>query len=211
MTFLLVEDAALKAKLSGMHVTDINSPVGGRPVAVRFRLPENELADLTFPAVIIDHTGISVDHEREMRGYIQMPYAPEGYLWWDADGTANSFDPLLSNYFAEVPIPVSIDYTLTILARRQTHNIALIAELMRQSRLHPRFAYLAIPADGTVRRLEVIGGPESQAIDDENGKRLFRTLYSIRVSSELVPEQIETVARAITVGITLNYQSALYA
>ncbi len=210
MPWLLAEDAALKNKLQGLKVTDINAPAGGRPVAVRFRLPETELADMTYPTVVIDHAGISKDDEREHRGYIQIPYAPEGYANWAAADTPNSFDPTKSPYYGNFPIPMNIDYTVTLYSRKQMHNQSLIGSLTATSRLHPRYAYLAIPEDGTVRRLELMGGPETVTENDPDGKRIFRTLYSVRVSSELVPEQIDTVTKVLTTVLTLNYTTGTY-
>lgn len=75
MPWLYNEDAALKYKLQGLTVTDANNI--SRPVPVRYRLPEDELATLTYPIIIIEHVGQFPDPAREHRGYIPYGYAPD--------------------------------------------------------------------------------------------------------------------------------------
>lgn len=216
MPFLLNEDAALKAQLSGITVTDANAPTG-RPVAVRFRLPETELADMTFPSIIINHEGISLDPEREHRGYGQLPYIPEGLgtpnNWPDvnADPAVVEYDPTESPYWTEFPVPVNIDYTVMAYSRKAQHNVALVGALAQWNRIPPRFGFLGITQDGTVRRLDVLGGPRIEAAKDEQGKRVFRIIYAIRVSSELLQSEIETKTKVLNTSLSLLYQSEPYA
>src|ERR1700729_4089841 len=84
------EDAALKLKLQGLTVADANNPA--RPVPVRFRLPEDELATLTYPIFIIEHLPMSFAPERAHRNLLKLGYAPAGFpTWWAAN--ADTFDP----------------------------------------------------------------------------------------------------------------------
>ncbi|MGW3275876.1 hypothetical protein ACWDFH_31090, partial [Streptomyces kronopolitis] len=71
MPFLLNEDKALKHKLQGLVVHDATSSMG-RQVTVRYKNPEYELADATYPLVLISHTRISRDEERESRGIVNL-------------------------------------------------------------------------------------------------------------------------------------------
>lgn len=193
--WLLNEDAALKLKLQGLQVIDANAPQG-RTVPVRFRLPEVELADLTYPIIVIDHDGWYIANDREHRGFVQIPYAPEGYApWWNDTGPATTiFDPNDSPYWSFFPLPYNLDYTVTVYARIQhEHTIPLISQLAAYDRLNAKFAYLDIPQDGTKRTMQLLGGPASVVDYDENGKRLFKTIYKIRVFSELVEEVIQYV------------------
>jgi hypothetical protein len=242
MPWLLNEDAALKTKLQGLKVNDVNEPMGGRPVAVRFRLPETELGDMTLPIIIIEHAGISKDSEREHRGRERLNYIPEGYdprgIWptlvdvVDAptddgvdDRTTNARGELYDTadptkgvleddipYFAEFPIPYNLDYQVTVYSRKALHNRDLLGKLAAVDRLPHRFGYLEIPQDGTIRRLDLIGGPTEDHDKDRDGKRIFRSIYAVRVSSELIQGDVDTYYTVLSdPELTLEYQQGPYA
>lgn len=175
-----------------MTVLDANAP-GGRPVPVRFRLPETEVADLTYPIIVIEHDGWYIAHEREHRGFIQMPYAPEGYApWWNPDDPDFEIAPADSPYWSYFPLPYNLDYTISIYTRFMAdHTMPLIAQLAAYNRLNAHFGFLEVPQDGTVRTLQLLGGPDASDVYDSNGKRVFRTIYKIRVFSELVPKIVQ--------------------
>ncbi|MBD0734062.1 hypothetical protein [Streptomyces sp. CBMA29] len=187
MPFLRNEDAALKQKLTGLVVHDATSGTGGRRVAARFRSPEYELADATYPLAIIEHTRVARDPEREMRGHIKVGYSPEGYPAW-----VDYADRAASPYYSESPIPLNIDYEVNFYTRKSQHLIELTAALMGFDRLSERFGYLEIPQDSTVRRLDVLGGPDFSESQDELGKRLFAATYVLRISSEYFWDDILT-------------------
>jgi hypothetical protein len=191
--------------LQGLQVTDTNAP-GGRIVPVRFRLPETEVADLTFPLIVIDHDGWYPAPEREHRGYIQLPYAPEGFNpWWADTGPATTtFQPSDSPYWSFIPIPYNLDYYVTVYTRiMHEHTIPLVSQLAAYDRLHPKFAFLDVPQDGTKRTLQLLGGPSLIAEYDNNGKRFFQIKYKIRVFSELVP-QIAQYPKVTSMNIDLS-------
>jgi hypothetical protein len=206
MPWLLNEDAAVKAKFAGLKVTDANADADGRPVAVRFRLPESEIGEIQYPMVVIDHAGVLKDEEREIRGAGWLPYAPEGQPRWDdyGDVTASPY------HFQEFPIPYNIDYNITVYSRKARHDLMLQAELARTNRIPARFGYLEIPQDQTLRRLDLIGGPEPAHTKDGDGKRVFRQVYKIRVSSELLPAAVDEVTRVLNVQADLTYYSDTY-
>lgn len=184
MPFLLNEDKALKQKLQGLMVHDATSGIG-RKVTARYKNPEYELADATYPLVLISHQRISRDEERESRGTVNLHYAPEGYEPW-----ADMTDPTQSPYMAQMPIPLNIDYQLDVYARKELHIIELTGALMQFDLLPARFGYLPIGEDGTVRRLDLLGGPDYTESKDEQGKRLFCASWAIRVSSEIFAYEI---------------------
>jgi hypothetical protein len=193
MPWLLNEDAALKFKLQGLVVFDASAQ-GGRSVPVRYRMPETELADMSYPIIIIEHDGWFPAPEREHRGYTKLPYAPEGLApWWNDTGPATTiYDPNDSPYWSFIPIPFNLDYTIKVLARFQTdHMMPIIAQLAAYDRLHPKFGFLDVPQDGTKRTLQLLGGPAPVDMYDSNGKRVFQTVYKIRVFSELVPQVLQ--------------------
>jgi hypothetical protein len=179
MPWLINEDAALKAKLTGLVVHDANAPAG-RPIQVRFRLPEPEFADTAYPMLVIDHLSIERDPEREWHGECHLRYAPEGMPGW-----ADMNDPAGSPYYLpEAPIPYTINYQVTLYTRKASHQIEALQQLAAFDRLPARFGYLAVPQDGTVRRLDTVSGPDlADALD--GGKRVFTATWVLAVPTEL--------------------------
>jgi hypothetical protein len=185
MPWLYNEDAALKKKLQGIFVFDENAPPGGRPVPVRYRLPQDELADLSYPIIIIESVGHFPAPEREHRGRIQLPYAPEGYDEWFSgpDNAAVANSPYYSNF----PMPFNFDYIVTFYARFMVEHVQPVtALLLTEPYLPAKFGFLEVPQDGTVRSMFLTGGPDRQYGQDEDGKRMFSVTFRIRVFSELV-------------------------
>ncbi len=203
MPWLINEDRALKAKLQGLTVTDVNAPTG-RPVPVRYRVPESELAKQTFPLIVIEHAGLEKADDREHRGNILLPYAPEGSTpWWQP--TDSGWDVSASPYLADFPIPYDIRYRVLVFTRESWHDIALASSLAQFDRIPARFGFLTIPEDGTVRRVDLLGGPELVDTRDEDGKRLFRREYLISVSSEMLPSEAQQYAKAQSLALGMEY------
>jgi hypothetical protein len=196
MPWLLNEDDALKKKLQGLTIASTNKTLS---VNVRFRDPEDELAKFDYPLILISHVAISKDDSREHRGYIELPYSPEGYME-DINAEDNEGH---TGYFTDFPIPYNLDYTVEVYARFARHTRELLSILSGRDYLPQRFGYLEIPEDGTIRRLDVIGGPESTEQRDANSKRLFKETFIVRVSSELTLSQIDELHKVEAVNITL--------
>ncbi len=199
MPLLANEDRALKLKLQGLKVHDATADSSGRQVTVRYRDPEYQVADVVFPLVLITHRGISKAEERESRGMIFTRYAPEGYAPWD-DPTDLSKSP----YWTEMPIPLDVDYQVDVYCRKNVHLIQLAGQLQQFDYLPHRFGYLAVPEDSTVRRLDLLGGPEFTETKDETGKRIFQASWSIRISAEIFLADIYTVTPAERVLLDLD-------
>lgn len=172
MPWLENEDAALKKKLSGLTVVDaaLSDPVS---VAVRFIVPEDEFSDVAYPLITITHASVERDPERESRGVVEIQAPPEG------------FDPSLGPYLAETPVPYNIDYQIVLYTRLVQHRTELVRVLAGFDYLPERFGFLEIPQDSTVRRLDLLGGPQLNSGRDSNGKRLFTATWRVRVSTEL--------------------------
>jgi len=175
-----------KLKLQGLTVTDANAP-NGRPVPVRYRLPEDELATLSYPIIIIEHMPISFAPERQHRGFIQLPYSPEGLpIWWAPN--ADEFDPALSPYYSYFPLAVNMDYRVTVYARKMPEHLQpILATLATYNYLPFQFGFLNVPQDGTWRNMFLMQGPEIEYGKDNDDKRLFRASYMVRVMSEIIP------------------------
>jgi hypothetical protein len=186
MSWIYNEDGALKLKLQGLQVIDANAP-SGRTVPVRFRLPEDELASLSYPIVILEHLPASFAPERQSRGYVPLPYSPEGEpIWWDP--AALNFDPTLSPYWSYWPLAYNLDYKVTIYARKMVEHIQpLVAQLTAESYLPAQMGFLNVPQDGSFRNLFLMQGPIIEYGKDQDDKRLLRASYMIRVMSETIP------------------------
>jgi hypothetical protein len=199
MGWLLNEDAALKFRLQGLQVFDANAP-GGRDVGVRYRLPTDELANLTYPVIIIEHAGIYPDQDRMQSGVnYHLPYAPDGYPSWTTFG--QPIVPATSPYYAfYAPTPYNLDYQVTLYARFWSTQVQpLVAQLATLQRLPAKIGALYVPQDATLRTIRLLGGPEEGYGMDEDGKRLFKVVYRLRVFSELS----EYITSSIYFGGTL--------
>lgn len=196
MTWLRNEDAALKQKFNGLTVFDENAPPSGRPVAVRFRLAETELADFEFPLIVIDPPALQRAPDREHRGPTRLPYIPEDLNAQtvpsvDSEtGDVIAWDPLESEVYDspikvdDFPVPFNLDYQVTVYTRKHNHLMELVRKLAVIDRIPTRFGFLEIPQDNTVRSLELMGGPELVPAKDSDGKRLFSAVYAVRVATE---------------------------
>lgn len=217
MPWIYNEDAALKAKLQGLIVYDGNAP-DGRSVPVRFKLPEDELANLSYPILIIEHLGMYPDPEREHRSssaYL-IPYAPEGFPQWSyGEGSLGpTLDPSLSPYSGFFPIPYNFDYKVTLYGRFMTQHIRpLTATLLTEPYLPYHFGFLKIPQDGTVRSMFLLGGPDYVYAKDEDDKRLFAVTFRVRVFSELVQnvQSLESYGGTLVPVNTVSLDLSVYA
>lgn len=196
--WLLDEDRAIKTKLQGLKVADVNNP--NRPVKVVYRLPENELSDQQLPMIAIWHTSIDRDPEREQRGPVALQYVPVGgtAAWTDPGNTATS------PYVVEMPIPYRINYQIEVVTRKMLHSMSLLSALMAPDRLPARYGFLDIPETSTVRRLDLEGGPDTQEALDRDGKRIFRTQYNISISTEYPPSVGASATKVIADGVNLE-------
>jgi hypothetical protein len=213
MPWLRNEASAFKQKFTGLTTP---TPNQGAPadVGVWFRTPENEIRDMTFPAIVLEYAGVNKADEREHRGVTTLPYIPEefpdaGYQSVDEQTgepvtfspglpEGEDFDPNNSPFkVRDYPIPYDVDFTVTIYSRYQDQLLPLVTALSKIDRIPPRFGYLEVPEDGTVRSLFVIGGPELVTGRDGEGRRLFQAVYRVRVPSELSLYDIEQITTRI--------------
>lgn len=171
MTFLLSEDKALRDSLLGMVVHDqkADGQDVDRSVRVYFGQPDQELTPQLYPYVTIDMIDIQRDPTREMRGKTSSSYLAPANL------------PEGQSFEVDIPIPVNIDYQVTVFSRHPRHDRELLTQINFQ-KLPQRFGMLQLD-DGTVRRLDVMGISKRDAT--EQAKRLFINAITVRVSSEV--------------------------
>jgi hypothetical protein len=195
--WLLAEDTALKAYLSGMTVADRRNNT--RPVTVFFRNPPAEERDTVFPYVTIDLVDIEVDHEREHQGHVDwsyMSYVPDGVA--PADGF---------KYTSEWPTPYILTYQVIANSRDPHHDRQLAQQLSGLK--FRRSAGMAVEADNTVRRVDLLAHfgrnvDEPVAAGGGEPKRLFQHVYMVGVSSELLPGTVAQVQEALAVVPTID-------
>lgn len=221
MPWISNEARALKAKFDGLTITDAAST--DRPVEVWYRDPENEVRDMTFPSIVLEHGNISKANDREHRGVTTLPYIPESFQPGPAasvdeqTGTPVSFDPggtegedYNPNYspfkVRDFPLPYNLDFTITIYSRFQTELMPLVGQLAQIDRIPERFGYLEVPEDGTIRTLDLLGGPEIVSTRDGEGRRLFQAIYSVRVVSELNLYDVQQITTRIN-SVSLDLQT----
>jgi hypothetical protein len=100
---------------------------------------------------------------------------------------------------------VNLDYQITTYARQPRHDRQIINALFSTNRLPLRFGLLAIPEDGTVRRVDMMGFVKRDTTEQD--KRLFRNIYNVQVSSEFLPAQLVQLYEVLTPpNITLQEQ-----
>lgn len=193
MPFIMNEDKALKAKLSGITVADSGNPT--RPVGVWFGQPDKEIRYQSYPYITIDLIAVNVDKEREHRGDVVLSYTPEGY-------NPNE------EYRTYFPIPINLDYQVATWSRQPRHDRQIMAELFKTDRLPFRFGGVVVEEDNTIRRLDLLSFAKRDTTD-QDGKRLFNNLYTVRISSEMLPYPLAQLQYQVTQNpnISFTYQN----
>lgn len=209
-----IESEALKEKLGGVMVTASTYPAG-RAVPVGFVGPDFELKTASYPGIYLSYAGMSRAGDREHRGGTNLMYAPPGLpanvlVPKDMDNKDSvltepwnlTFDKRSSPYTVfDHPIPYNLDFNITVVTRNYAQMFEIIAQLDETERIPARFGGLEVPQDGTIRTLELLGGPDTSPLKDEDGKRLLQTVYSVRVAAEIFLYDIEGVQRISTVDV----------
>jgi hypothetical protein len=172
----LTEDKALRDLLKNMVVTDQkgNSEASTRPVGVWFGMPDQELREQNYPYITIDMIDVNEDRARSHRGFADQDYLIPDNLPADKGG------------YIDYPIPVNIDYQITVYSRHPRHDRQILSDLLF-TRLPLRFGTLVPADDNTVRRLDVLDVAKRDTV--EASKRLFINAITVRVSSE-IPQSI---------------------
>lgn len=212
-----IESKALKNKLTGLTVTASNYP-NGHLVPVTFVTPDLELREAEYPGIYLSYAGVNKASDREHRGSTRLPYAPPGYdedvmVLVDPDDKDSTDTELWSDTHAirtspfwveDTPVPYNLDFNVSVLTRNYQQMFEIIAQLDEIDRIPARFGGLEVPEDGTVRTLDLLGGPETGPIRDEDGKRLLQSVYSVRVAAELSLYEVQAVTAVATVNLTVD-------
>jgi len=189
VSYLFSEDAALKSFLQGFTVSD--EKVTNRPVQVWYVTPDLEFRAQTFPFITLElidsvpatyrqHSGVVVDNDRQ--GTV-APVANRAYTY-------------------EIPIAWDLTYQITTYARHPRHDRLLIANLLNKAFPGKR-GYLPVLNDlGTERSYRHMFLDEFTKRDTvEDGRRLYRNVFTVSVTSEGSASQAPSVREVGTVLI----------
>jgi len=184
MSFILAEDAALKNYLQDLTVSDEKAPV--RPVKVWFGYPDVEIRTQSYPYLIIELIDIRVSRERQTSG-----------IFYDSDNRGTIAPVNGVTYRYQVPLPYDLVYQVTSYSRHPRHDRAILFQL--QQKFPSQYGTLRITNDlGTEtanRHMFLDGFLKRDQI--EEGKRLFRNVYTIRVVSEMTPVNAENALSTV--------------
>ena len=177
MTFILAEDTALKSLLQGISVVDEKSI--SRPVKVWFGFPDVEVRAQDYPYMTIELLDVSPSNERQHSGFL-----------YDNDfrGTIAPVAGLTYEY--EYPVAYDLIYQVTSYARHPRHDRAIIYQFLNEKVPH-KFGQIAIPnelgTETSYRHIFLDGFIKRDLI--EEGRRLLRNVFTVRVVSEMTPAQ----------------------
>lgn len=211
--FLLAEDAAVKARFSGLTVSDDRN--GSRPVQVFFRYPEGD-TERIYPFITIEMLDIVQATERqhsEVTIYASTSSAasaqfsgPMAMEYWPSQASGftqyASMGPVVkANEF----IPVDILYQVSTYARSALHDRQLTAQMLH-SYARMRWGYIDVPADNTIRRFDLLDWVTADLLDPEAGyrKRIFRKVYTLKMSAEIITSDLVGSRRVSTVHSTIT-------
>jgi hypothetical protein len=196
-TWLLDEDEALRDKLSGFTAPNYGQPPGPdtAKVAVYFRSPDPEIRKRTFPHIAIDLVNIAFDPTRAHHAVgFHIPWIfplPPAPYPTDSGMTADDY-----------PYPWTLTYQLSTFTRIPHQDRYL---QMMMFRLFPQqYGHLVVPNDGTIRRADLLGVIRRDIPADQDRKRIYRSIYTIGVSSEFFLNEIMTVGQVRQVQLTIQ-------
>jgi len=201
MSFILSEDLAIKTALGGITVVDEKN--SSRSVGVWFSTPDIESRAQSYPYITIDLIDSNYAKYRQTSGIFRDN---------DAQGTLT---PVAGNtYTYEIPIAWDLRYQITTYSRHPRHDRAILAYLL--ANVFPAtHGYLAVPNDlGTetsYRHLILEDLVKRDTIED--GRRLYRNVFTISVTSEAsrvvstsAPEVTDVLINSITTDIPPDKQ-----
>jgi hypothetical protein len=191
--FIIAEDAALKAHLAGMTVSDEKN--AARPIKVWFGYPDVEVRAQEFPFVTIDLIDINPANDRQNSG-----------VMYDSDYKGTITPTTGSSYKYDIPVAYDLVYQVTSYARHPRHDRALMFQLL--NKFPSKFGKLAVPNQlGTetgYRSMFLDGFVKRDAVDSETGnRRLLRNALSVRVVSEMTPSVAGSLTK-LTASVFLD-------
>jgi hypothetical protein len=186
--FLFAEDKALKDHLQGITVSDLKQNV--RPVKVWFGYPDVETRTQDYPYLVIDLYDIQPANDRQSSG-----------LWIDETNRGTQAVTSGSTFSYYAPVVYDLYYQVSSYSRHPRHDRGIMLSMLN-NKIPGKYGHLMVPQAngiGTVaRHMFLEGFVKRDSVED--GRRLLRNVFSIRVVSEMTPlvpdvatPQVETV------------------
>ena len=200
MSFILAEDAALKNYLQGMTVADEKAPV--RPVKVWFGYPDVEVRTQSYPYVVVELVDIRAATERQISG-----------MNYDSDNRGTVTPNANTVYRYQIPLPYDLVYQISAYSRHPRHDRAILFQM--QQKFPSQYGSLPMPnalnTESAYRHMFLDGFLKRDQIED--GKRLFRAVYTVRIVSEMTPvdasNALSTVQTVEINRVTTNIPAGL--
>ena len=185
--FIIAEDAAIKTLLQGLKVKDDKNQ--DRTVKVWFGYPDVEIRTQDFPFVTIDLIDIVPGNDRQTYGYLVDS---------DYRGTIAPTEGMVYSY--KIPVAYDLVYQITSYSRHPRHDRALMFQLL--NKFPSKYGSLTVPnqlgTEDSSRTMFLDGFVKRDAVDSETGnRRLLRNVLSIRVLSEMTPEQASEAIKTV--------------
>ena len=191
MSFILAEDTALKELLKGMTVSDNTSPT--RPVEVYYSIPDVEVRQQAYPYVTIDLVDIRPANDRQHAGYLQDD---------DFMGTTPPVEGTSYKYY--MPVAYDLVYQVSTWSRHPRHDRSIMTQVLRY-RFPSKYGKLAVADDlGNVVNRSMFLDEFTKMNVVEDGRRLFRNVFTVRVVSEMTPAQADFVTSGIVERVNIN-------
>ena len=189
-SFIFAEDAALKSHLQGITVSDLKD--NERDVKVWFGYPDVELRAQEYPYMVIDLYDIQPANDRQAGG-----------IWLDNTNRGTEVPSATQTYAYYAPQTYDLYYQVSSYSRHPRHDRAIMLYMLNQ-KIPGKFGHLLVPQQngiGTVaRHMFLEGFVKRDSVED--GRRLFRNVFSIRVVSEMTPLQaLQATPQVETVNI----------
>lgn len=179
-SFLYAEDKALKTLLQGINVQDAKD--GTRPVKVWFGYPDVELKVQEYPYMVIDLFDIQPANDRQSSGF-----------WIDNTNRGTEEPASNERYSYYAPVVYDLYYQVSTYSRHPRHDRTIIYEMLNK-KIPGKYGHLIIPqANGNgfvARHMFLEGFVKRDSIED--GRRLLRNVFTIRVVSEMTPYEAPT-------------------
>lgn len=192
MSFIIAEDQALKNLMQGIVVSDEKNNT--RSVQAWFSNPDPELRNQSYPYVTIELIGVEWANYRQASGYM---------IDNDRQGTVSPSSGEVFEY--EMPAAWDLMYQITSYSRHPRHDRAIIAHLLNNDFVANR-GFLPVPNElGTeISYRHIILQDFAKRDTVEDGRRLFRNVFTVLVTSESTPDSGDSVAWVEEVLINEN-------
>lgn len=194
MTLGIAEDNALKQALKGIIVTDEKN--AAREVGVWFANPDVETRSQSYPYMTV-----------EMIDFKRAGYRQSSGIMSDTDAQGTVSPTTNTVYTYTIPVPWDLTYQIVSYARHPRHDRAINMYLINN--IFPgQHGYLAIKDD-----LGVNTGYRHMVLEEftkrdtiENGRRLYRSVFTVTVTSEAYAFNITpgTLAQSVKINTTTS-------